>query len=272
MPAGYSHAGVVETVGEGVTALQPGDRVASHHSHRQLVCAPEATFYRVPEGVSDEEATFYALTTVVQNGVRRAEHELGDVVAVIGLGVLGQLVVQYAHLSGAWEVVAIDPSETRLSLAAGHGATRTLCLPAETAREPLAELTGGRLADVVYDVTGNPASFTGAQQLARRFGKIVLLGDTGSPSQQRLVNDFLWRGLRLVGAFSGDPPGAPSDHLFWTRPHMAQLFFDYLLRGRMRVADLITHRFSPAQAPEVYARLLRDRSGTVGVVFDWTRL
>ncbi len=270
MPAGYSHAGVVEQVGEGVADLYPGDRVASFASHRQFVCAPADFFLPIPEGVSDEEGAFYALATVVQNGVRRAGHELGDTVVVIGLGLLGQLVVQYTRLFGAREVIAVDLSETRLAAAAAHGATHTLCRPAAEAEDAVTELTRGRRADVVYDVTGSAATFLAAQRLARRFGVLVLLGDTGQPSEQRLVQDFLWRGLRLVGAFSGDPPKVESDHAYWTRPNMARLFFDYVQHGRMRVSDLITHRFSPTRAAEVYAMLLRDRGATLGVVFDWT--
>jgi threonine dehydrogenase-like Zn-dependent dehydrogenase len=53
---------------------------------------------------------------------------------------------------------------------------------------------------------------------------------------------------------------------------MTALFFDYLRQGRMRVADLVTHRHSPTEAPVVYAGLLRDRSSAIGVVFDWTAL
>ena len=256
-------------VGEGVTGLHRGDRVASFTPHRQWVCAPADRFLLVPEGVTDEEATFYALTTVVQNGVRRAEHEMGDVVVVVGLGILGQLVAQYARLMGAWQVIAVDLSESRLRIAAEHGATHVLCCPAEDAREAVADLTGGRMADVVYDVTGFPAAFAPAQRLARRFGEIVLLGDSWAPSEQKLTQDFLWRGLKLIGTFSGDPPALADDHHFWTRPNMCRLFFDYLRRGQMRVGDLITHRFYPEQAPEVYARLLHDRSSTLGVLFDW---
>ncbi|MCE5238173.1 zinc-binding dehydrogenase [bacterium] len=270
--AGYSHAGVVEAVGEGVADLRPGDRVASFHRHSQYAWGPAESFLPVPEGVTDEEGTFYALTTVVQNAIRKAEHELGDTVVVVGLGILGQLVVQYARLMGAREVIAVDLSEGRLAMAAEHGATATLCMGADAAREPLADLTGGRLADVVYDVTGNPEVFAPAQRLARRFGRLVLLGDTGTPSQQRLVNDFLWRGLRIIGAFSGDPPPDETDHHFWTRKNMARLFFDYVRRGQMRVSDLITHRFRPQEAAEVYKMLLHDRGATVGVVFDWEQV
>lgn len=269
MAAGYSHAGVVERVGEGVTTLKPGDRVASFSNHRQWVCAPAERFLPVPEGVTDEEATFYALATVCQNGVRRAEHEMGDVVVVVGLGILGQLVAQYARVMGAWEVIAVDLSESRLRIAAEHGATQVLCCRAEDARDGVAGITGGRLADVVYDVTGFPEVFAPAQRLARRFGKLILLGDSWAPSEQRLTQDFLWRGLKVIGTFSGDPPAVADDHHFWTRPNMCRLFFDYLRRGRMRVSDLITHRFQPEQAPEVYPMLLRDRSQTLGVLFDW---
>src|SRR5205814_1298493 len=95
-------------VGEGVEGLQPGERVATRSPHRQLVVASAGSARKIPDGVSDEEATWFGLACIVQNGVRRAEHEMGDAVVVIGLGILGQLVVQYTRLLGAREVVAID--------------------------------------------------------------------------------------------------------------------------------------------------------------------
>jgi len=50
------------------------------------------------------------------------------------------------------------------------------------------------------------------------------------------------------------------------------LFFDYLMRGRMKVSDLVTDRYSPVDAPKVYDRLLKDRSSVMGIVFDWSKV
>lgn len=204
--------------------------------------------------------------------LQQAQHVLGDTVVVIGLGVLGQLVVQYVRLFGAREVIAIGRTHLRLELARAHGATHILALPAADARAAVLELTEGRLADVVYEVTGNPAVFAPALTLVRRFGTLLLLSDTGRPAEQYLTSDVIDRGLRIVGVHDPDPPLVATDHAYWTHNNMARLFFTYLERGQMQVHDLISHRCAPEEAPQVYQMLTTDRSATMGVLFDWTRL
>jgi len=105
---GYSNAGRVLQVGPDVRDLQPGDRVATRTRHGQYSIADASRAVKIPDAVSDEDATWFGLAGIVQNGVRAAEHALGDVIVVIGLGLLGQLVVQYARLSGAREIIAVD--------------------------------------------------------------------------------------------------------------------------------------------------------------------
>jgi threonine dehydrogenase-like Zn-dependent dehydrogenase len=252
-----------------VEELRPGDRVASRRPHRQFVTLNATAALKIPEAVSDEEAIWFGLAGIVQNGVRRAEHELGDAVVVIGLGLLGQLVTQYTRLLGAREVIAVDTAPARLAMAAAHGATATLEMPVAEARPEIERRTDGRGADVVYDVTGHAAVFSAALPLARRFGKLLLLGDTGSPSEQCLTSDVVTRGVRIIGAHDNNPPPAATDHAWWTHANMARLFFTYLERGQMRVGDLITHRFRPEDAAAAYDLLTRDRSTAMGVVFEW---
>jgi 2-desacetyl-2-hydroxyethyl bacteriochlorophyllide A dehydrogenase len=272
---GYLSAGRVIAVGDGVTGWNVGDRVASrggHSSHAYLKVAATpgvAQFARIPDNVSDEDAAWMGLGKIVQVGVRAAEHTMGDAVAVVGLGLLGQLVVQYCRLMGAGEVIAIDTAPLRLEMAASHGATRTLRMTAAEALGPVTEITGGRRADVVYDVTGHHAVFATALPLARRFGTVVVLGDTGSPQQQTLTSDVITRGLRIVGAHDGHPPTEPSDHVRWTHGLMGELFLTYLSRGQIRLNDLATHRYKPEQAAECYAMLHRERDRAMGVVFEW---
>jgi 2-desacetyl-2-hydroxyethyl bacteriochlorophyllide A dehydrogenase len=267
---GYSSAGVVREVGEGIEELRPGDRVATRSPHRQFVTVNAARALKIPDGVSDEEAIWFGLSGIVQNGVRRAEHELGDAVVVVGLGILGQLVAQYTRLLGAREVIAIDIAPARLQMAAAHGATRILEMPVGEALSEVQRLSDGRGADVVYDVTGHAAVLNAALPLVRRFGKLLLLGDTGTPSEQRLTSDVVTRGLRIIGAHDGNPPAAATDHAWWTHPNMARLFFTYLQRGQMRVSDMVTHRFRPEDAASAYELLTHDRASAMGVVFEWS--
>jgi 2-desacetyl-2-hydroxyethyl bacteriochlorophyllide A dehydrogenase len=269
---GYSYVGVVEEVGPEVQGFQPGDRVYSMHEHRQFVVADESTFGIVPPGVSDRDAGWHALSGVVQNGIRRAVHELGDDVAIIGLGLLGQLTNQFVHLLGPRKLIVIDPVKSRLETAKAHGATDLLTMGVDESLEHIKKLTDGRLLDVVYDITGNDRVFAGAQKLLRRFGKLVLIGDAGSPSKQYLSSETITRSLQIIGSHGKNTPPTDTDWGHWTRPNMAALLFQYLIDGRMRLEDLNTHVFSPADAQQVYQKLLNHREGTMGCHFDWSKI
>lgn len=268
---GYSFVGRVVSVGSGVDQVKPGDRVAARANHRQFTTLPAHSLYSVPGAVSDEDAAWFGIANIVQIAVRRASHTMGDAVAVVGLGLLGQLVVQYARLMGARMVIAIDPASRRLDMAKDHGATHTLPIDAATAVDEVIKLTGSG-ADVVYDVTGHADVFPNCLRMARRLGKVVLLGDTGYPGKQCLTPDVVTRGLHLIGSHDSNAPQTSSDPLVWDHHRMAQLFFEYLQRGDMRVSDLVTHRYAPHEAPEAYAMLRDRRSEAMGVLFDWTRL
>jgi threonine dehydrogenase-like Zn-dependent dehydrogenase len=269
---GYSSVGEVLAVGSAVEGIISGQRVASRSRHAQFVLADARRCVPVPDDVTDEEATWFGLACIVQNGVRRATHVLGDDVVVIGLGQLGQLVVQYARLGGARRIIAVDPAEARLVLAKNSGATSVLALNAGEALQVVADLTEGRLADVVYDVTGHPAVFPAALTLARRFGTVLLLGDAGSPDSQHLTGDVVTRGLRIVGAHDSNPPATSSDHAYWSHAQMASLFFTYVSRRQMDVASLISHRFDARETAAAYTLLVTQRSAAMGVLLDWTQL
>jgi 2-desacetyl-2-hydroxyethyl bacteriochlorophyllide A dehydrogenase len=269
---GYLIVADVVAVGPGVDQIYVGDRFGVRRPHREFVTISTGDLYPVPDGISDEDAPWFGLATIVQNGVRRAGHQLGEVVVVIGLGLLGQLTVQYTRLLGARQLIAVDVSKPRLEMAQAHGATVILPMSVEEARESILDLTEGAGAEAVYDNTGSPRVFGSALRLLRRFGRLVLLGDTGSPSAQHLTGDVVTKGLSILGAHDGNPPAQSTDHAYWSHQRMADLFYTYLLRGDMRVTDLITHRYSPADAVEAYRMLREERDTAMGVLFDWTQL
>lgn len=271
-PPGYSMVGVVEQVGEDVTQVKPGDRVVFQRSHRQWHVVEAKALTLVPDAVSDEDASWFALAMIAQNAVRAAQHQMGDNVVVIGAGLLGQLTVQYLRLQGAAQIIVVDPAEPRLKMAQAHGATTVIAKKVEHAREEILALTEGKGAEVVYDVTGIASVFAPAITLLRRFGKLILLGDTGEPSQQYLTGDVITKGLRIIGTHASNPPEVSTDHAPWTQSEMYKLFFTYVARGDMRVNDLITHRYTPHEAPQAYYMLRHDRSAAMGVVFDWTQV
>jgi threonine dehydrogenase-like Zn-dependent dehydrogenase len=146
-----------------------------------------------------------------------------------------------------------------------------LALSAADARGEVERITGGRMLDVVFDVTGHPAVLAPCTRLLRKLGRAVLLGDTPTPSRQGMGPRVLADSLSILAIHALMRPEVASEFNPWTAEEMTALFFDYLRQGRMRVADLVTHRHDPADAPSVYAGLVRDRSTAIGVLFDWTR-
>jgi len=265
---GYCAVGTVTRVGEGVEGLHEGDRVCSIIPHRQAanVSLDRVWSRPLPEAVSDEEAAWAVLGVITQTGVRHVEHVMGDTAVVIGLGPLGQLVSQYLRAMGLQQVLVVDAVQTRVDVALQHGATGGFCGSAGDAREFVLQHNDGRLADVVYDVTGHYAVLPMALPLARDFGKVILVGDSPHPSRQYLTDDILNRQVKLLGSRSSF---LPPQYEYWTPVRQAQLFLAYVQRGQMQVDDLITHRFDPRNAVEVYRSLHEQRETTLGVIFDW---
>jgi 2-desacetyl-2-hydroxyethyl bacteriochlorophyllide A dehydrogenase len=269
---GYSMVARVVALGSGVDPAWEGWRVLIPTPHQQYTLTTPERAYGVPEGVSAEEAAWGPLASTTQLAVRRAQLALGETVGVVGLGMLGQLVTQYLHVAGARKVIAIDTVQGRLGLALAHGATHALCDTAEAARPAVEELTGGRMLDAVWDVTGHPAVLSQCVQLLRRLGRVVLTGDTPTPTQQFLGPGVLSNAISILGIHASVVAPHFSEHSPWTEAEIIALFYDYILQGRMRVRDLITHRHAPAEAPEVYRRLQTERAGSIGVIFDWSRV
>jgi NADPH:quinone reductase-like Zn-dependent oxidoreductase len=108
--AGYSATGIVVSVGEGVSSVKPGDRVAaSWTKHAAFNALPESRVYRLPDGLSLEEAAWTHIATFPMAALRKCRLEFGEGVLVMGQGVLGQLAVRLARVAGATPVIAADP-------------------------------------------------------------------------------------------------------------------------------------------------------------------
>lgn len=267
---GYSMASTVVAVGDSVDDLTVGDRVASTTAHAQYFAVDAAETVRIPNDVTDEQASWMSLACTTQMGVRRTRIEFGDTVAVVGLGLLGQLVVQYLRIAGAGRIICVDTSAERLELARSHGATDTILATAGAARDEIARITAGELCDVVFDITGHFAVLAEASTLLRPTGKLILLGDSPSPSRQVLGPRVVADSLTIIGVHGSSAPSAATHLDRWTEHAMTALFFELVRSGRMDVDSLVTHRFDPRDAAAVYENLRVDRSAHLGVLFDWS--
>lgn len=272
MHPGYSMAAEVIAVGEQVAGWKAGDRVTSLHPHRQLFVAEERDLIAVPDDISDVEASWASLARTTQLAIRRAELQLGETAVVIGLGILGQLVTRYLHLSGVRRLIVVDTSEPRGALAQAGGATHVIRAPAGEARQQIAAITGGRMADVVFDITGHPSVLSAATQLLRKLGRLVLVGDSPTPSLQALGPRVVGDSLSILGIHGFMYPEHPTPFNPWTAAEMTSLFFDYVRQKRMNVERLVSRVVSPLEAVAVYQALLAGPTSDVGIVFDWDAL
>lgn len=266
---GYSSAARVVAVGAEVERWRVGDRVTSAAPHRLLSAFAESheTLWPIPAGVSDEDATFCVLGCTVLNGVRLGHPQLGESVAVIGLGVLGQLACRYLALTGAGPIIGIDLDGFRLGLAEG-AITHPLNPRTSDVVAGVGTLTEGRGTDFVFEVTGRTETYDLAFDLARRFGTVVALGSPRWPAPVDMMKLHL-KAINCVGAIVSSHPRPTEERNRWNRPANGRLFLELLADGRLDLSALVTHRFPYDQAAEAYPTALGERGPALGVVLEW---
>jgi len=267
---GYDNVGEVVALGEGVEGLGVGDKVFCWAPHSQFALVNSKRVYKLPEDLSLQEVAFATLGQIALNGVRLGEIALGESVVVIGLGPVGQLALQFARLSGGFPIIAFDVSEKRLEIAGGHGADFAFGSGGENPEEEVKRLTRGRMADVVFEVTGNQKVIPGALRLLKRRGKLVILGSPRGKVEVDFHDEVHTLGLRIIGAHNSMHTPYETPYNQWTLERDLELFLDLLHSGRVKVKGLISHVFPWWEAPKVYQTLLEDRTKTMGVLFDWT--
>lgn len=266
---GYSNAGIVVSAEQATARWQVGDRIASaarHGTHQIVRSSEDAT--AIAEEVSDEEATFCTLGATVLNAYRRGAPLLGESAVVVGQGILGQLAVQLLRLGGCNPVMAVDLDAARLALTERIGAaTHLLSAREDDVVAAVHDLTAGRGADVVFEATGLTEVYDLVFSLTRPYGRVVGLGSPRYPAPVDMQQVHI-KPLHVIGAIGHHPSGESRENR-WTRgAHMA-LFMDLLAAKQVNVRDLITHRVPAQDAPDIYPRLLQDRTSYLGVILEW---
>lgn len=262
---GYALIGEIESLGDAVQDRHMGQLVAIRHGHCSEATVSADQTHPLPDGIDPTQAAWFALGKIASHGALAAEHRIGQSVAIVGAGPLGQMATRWAAASGVESLVVIDPVPSRLALAQAGGATDTINKPVGEAKQPLWDLCpGGEGPDVVIDVTGHPAVFAPALGLPKRMGRLVLLGDVGRPAQQHLTPDVLMRGIRIFGAHD-------THEDCWDGPRAIRAFFKLVANGRINLDGLVTHTFRPDQVVDAFELVAERRSETMGVLFDWTQ-
>ena len=282
MPLGYSSAGVVIEVGENVTGFALGDRVAcagsGYASHAEVVSVPRNLCVKVPEGLAFEQASFVALGGIALEAVRMARPEVGHRVAVIGLGLLGQLAVQILKAGGC-RVLGVDLVPDKLTLAQELGADVVVNGAIDDVAAAVRGFSDGHGADsvIVMASTESNQPVEQAAEMCRERGRIVATGLVGLNIPRNL---FYEKEIEFVVSRAWGPGmydvdyeqrdvKYPLPYVRWTAQRNMATFLDLVAEGRVRVEPLITHRFPFERALDAYETIMTGRESFIGVVLQY---
>lgn len=262
MPLGYSSAGTIVALGPGVEGLQVGQRVAcaggNYAVHAEYASIPRNLITPLPDEVDFESAAFTTLGAIALHGFRLAEPQLGERVAIIGLGLLGLLAVGIAQAAGC-HVLGIDLDPRRVDLARRMGAT---AVGREGAEEAAQGFSRGRGCDAILicadTSSADPVELAGV--IARDRARVVAVGAVGLQIPRKIyyekelsfVNSRSYGPGRYDPAYEEGGQDYPLGYVRWTEGRNLEAFVELLANRRVDVHPLITHRFPIDQAPQAY--------------------
>jgi len=286
---GYSSAGTVVAVGAGVTDIRPGDRVAcagaGHAVHAEFACIPRLLLARIPPdspvSVSFDHAAATTVGAVALHGVRTADVKLGDIVGVIGLGLLGQLTAQILKAAGC-RVVGTDIDRGRVDLALRLGADAA----SESSTgflDACMQQSGGRGVDAVLIAAQTPSSdpVNLAAEVARDRAVVVAVGTVGMALERRTFyeKELDFRVSRSYGpgrydaAYEQKGVDYPIGYVRWTETRNMEAFLQLLADAKVDVGALITHRFPIDQAQSAYDLITgKSQQDFLGVLITYPEL
>ncbi len=267
-PIGYSAAGVIVELGQGVDDLRVGQRVAcagaqaAHHA--ELICVPRNLLVPVPDGLGSAPASTVTLGAIALQGVRRAVPTLGETFVVIGLGILGQLTVQLLRANGC-RVIGSDLDPGRMALARSLGMEMAVDPTVGDADEQVRRLTGGVGADGVIVTAATPSSevISTAFRMCRRKGRVVVVGDVGLDLRREdiyrkeldLFISTSYGPGRYDRAYEEEGRDYPIGYVRWTENRNMAEYLALVAEGRVLVDPLVGAIHSIDEAARAYSSL-----------------
>ncbi len=281
-PLGYSSAGIVLESGLGVETIKPGDRVAcagaGYASHSEVILIPKNLCVRIPDGVPLDWAAFTTLGAIALQGIRQAEVQIGHTIAVIGLGLLGQLTVQLLKASGC-KVIGIDIDKEKIRLARESGAD--IALPRNRdVDKAVKSFTNDYGVDAVIITTATSSNdpFLLAPEIARDRARIVLVGvaKIDFPREIYYRKELSVSLARSYGPGRYDPVyeekgvDYPIGYVRWTEKRNMEVVLQLMAEKKLNIESLISHRFKIEDAQKAYDMILgRTRQKFLGVLFQY---
>ena len=281
-PTGYSCAGVVIDIGENVRDIKQGDRVAcggaGYANHAEIVCVPRNLMVKMPEGLDFKQAASVTLGAIAMQGVRRTTPTFGETIAVIGLGLVGQITTQILKVAGC-HVIGMDVIESRVELAQSLGMDNGVIIGNIDPVEQVMKYTSGMGADatIITAATQSDLPVQQAMEMTRKKGRVVVVGNVGlhlnrSPFYEKEI-DFLiscsYGPGRYDETYEEKGIDYPYAYVRWTENRNMQEYLRMLVEGKVNFKALISKEYGIADAPEAYRELRESEYRPLGVLLKY---
>jgi predicted dehydrogenase/threonine dehydrogenase-like Zn-dependent dehydrogenase len=281
-PLGYSLVGEVIEVGKGVENLKKGDMVAcggaGYANHAEVNFIPKNLCAKVPDGVELKDASFSTIASVAMQGFRQTESAIGENVAVIGLGLLGQILIQIIQANGC-RAFGFDISQSKCDLAVTNGAYFAQAATKTNFEEEIGSLTNGFGCDSVIITTGTQSNdpIVLAGKIARNKAKIVDIGITKMdlPWDLYYHKELDFRFSCSYGPGRYDPVyeekgiDYPVGHVRWTEQRNMMSILQLLKDGKIDFSKLITHEFNFNDSEKAFLDIKEGKEDYLGVVLKY---
>lgn len=263
LPLGYCNAGVVEAIGDGVSGYSIGDRVVSNGPHAEYVCIPQNLCAKIPDGVSNEEASFTVIASIGLQGIRLINPTLGETIVVVGLGLIGLLTAQLLKANGC-RVIGTDIDPKKLALANSWGITAINAAEGDVVKA-VESATNGIGADGVV-ITASAKTdeiISQAARMSRKRGRIVLVGVIGLNLSRA---EFFEKELTFQVSCSYGPgrydenyeqrgQDYPLPFVRWTEQRNFDAILQAMQTGTLKVKELITQKVNLENYNQVYGNI-----------------
>ncbi len=277
IPLGYSNVGVVQEVSADVSSFKVGDRVVSNGIHADIVAVKNNLCARIPDNVEDDCAVFTVVGSIALQGIRLAKPTLGESFVVAGAGLIGLLTVQLLRANGC-RVLAIDPDEDKLKLAADFGAETYNPLSESDFLSKANSFSKDQGVDGVIITASTKSNdlIKQAAQMCRKKGRIILVGVVGLDLDR---SDFYEKEISLQVSCSYGPGrydslyedqgiDYPIGYVRWTEQRNFEAFLDLLSKGVLDVRSLISSRYAFTEAAKAYQEL-KGNASNLGIILEY---
>lgn len=280
MPLGYCNAGIVIDVGSNVTDFKVGDRVVSNGAHSEIVAVGKNLVAKIPDGVSFEQASFTVIASIALQGIRLFQPTLGEKIVVIGLGLIGQITMEFLKANGC-EAIGVDIDQGKVELARSNG---FIALNPANGEDPISFVANytdeiGVDGVIITAATKSNGPIEQAAQITRRKGRIVAVGAIGMdiprpPFYEKELSFYISSSYgpgRYDSKYEDEGIDYPIGYVRWTQNRNFQAILQLLSNGSLNFNYLITHRYKFLEAPKAYNEVLNNRD-SLGVILEYENI